>query len=133
MKPAIDPVIRILAGISAPHVVADLVDQVDRAGDVGIDDPPCLAEILVQERMAETAPGICQKGVDLTALHGRIELVHAFGGRKIGLKGFDFGAAAAKRGRRLSRSRVRPPRSEGRSLPWRSASPVQIRCRWKRR
>jgi hypothetical protein len=32
-----------------------------------------------------------------------------------------------------SRSRVRPPRSEGRSLPLRSTSPIPIRCRSKRR
>jgi len=51
--------------------------------------------------MAETAPGIRQKGIDLTTLHGRIKLVHTLGGRKIGLKGFDFGAAVTKGSRSL--------------------------------
>jgi hypothetical protein len=44
-----------------------LVDQVDRTGDIGIDDPLCLSKILIQERMAETATGIRQKGIDLTS------------------------------------------------------------------
>ena len=33
--------------------------------------------------MSETAPGIRQKGVDLTTRYGRIKLVHAFRRRKI--------------------------------------------------
>ncbi|MDB5091863.1 MAG: Alcohol dehydrogenase GroES domain protein, partial [Mucilaginibacter sp.] len=84
-----------------PHIVPDLVDQVDRATDIGVDNPPCLSKILVQERMAETAPGIRQKGVDLTTLRGGIQLVYTFGRRKIGLKGFDFGAGVTKGSRRL--------------------------------
>ena len=35
--------------------------------------------------MAETAPGICQEGIDLATLHGRIQPVHTFGGSEIGL------------------------------------------------
>ncbi len=93
--------IRILPGISPPHIVADLVDQVDRAGNVGIDDPPRLLEILIQKRMAEAAPRIRQEGIHLTTLRSRIELVHAFGRRQIGLECFDLGSDVPKGCRRL--------------------------------
>jgi hypothetical protein len=76
------------------------VDQIDRARDIGIDDPPRLSEILVQEPVAEPAAGIRQQGVDLTPLRGRIELIHAFGRRKIGLERFDRRALAPQRSRR---------------------------------
>jgi hypothetical protein len=51
--------------------------------------------------MAETASGIRQKGIDLASSRCGIELVDAFGRRKIGLNCFDFGTAVTKRGRRL--------------------------------
>jgi hypothetical protein len=47
------------------------------------------------------AAGIRQQGVNLSALHGRIKLVHTFGCRKISLKGFHLRAIAPERGRRL--------------------------------
>jgi hypothetical protein len=93
MKPAIDPVIEDSPEASVPHVVSDLVDQVDRARDGGIDGSPRLPNILVQERMAKSAPRFCQKDIDLATLRGGIQLVYAFGRRKIGLEGFDFGTA----------------------------------------
>ena len=51
--------------------------------------------------MAKAAAGIRQQGIDLTTLRRRIELVHAFGCRKIGLKSLDFRAIALERSRRL--------------------------------
>jgi hypothetical protein len=103
-----------------PHVVSDLVDQVDRARDGGIDDSPRLPKILVQERMAKSAPRFCQKDIDLATLRGGIQLVYAFGRRKIGLEPPPV------------RSQVRRLRSGGRSLPLRtlrSASPVLVQSR----
>ena len=44
--------------------------------------------------MAEAAAGIRQQGIDLTTLRRRIELVHAFDCRKIGLNSLDFRAIA---------------------------------------
>jgi hypothetical protein len=77
------------------------VDQVHRARDVGIDDPPRLSKILVQECMAETAPRVRQECFYGTALCSRIKLVDAFDRRKIGLEGFDLGTAASKESRYL--------------------------------
>ena len=59
-------------------------------------DPPRLAEILVEERVAETATGIRQQSIDWPAFRRGIELVHTFGRRKIGLDSFDFPAQRAE-------------------------------------
>jgi hypothetical protein len=68
---------------------------------IGVDDAPRLPKILVQERMAETATGICQQGIDWTTLRSCTEFIYAFGCRKIGLESFDLGTASSKSGRRL--------------------------------
>ena len=77
------------------------MDEIDRARDIGINDPPRLFEILVQKSMPETSSGIRQKRVHLTSLRGGIKLIDAFGGRKVGLKGFNLGTVGSKGSRRL--------------------------------
>lgn len=72
------------------------MDQVDGACDIGIDDPSRLSEILVQEPVAEPTAGICQQGVDLTPLRGRIELIYAFDRGKISLQRFNRRALAPR-------------------------------------
>jgi hypothetical protein len=51
VKPAIEPVIRMRPAIRPAHVVADLVNQFDRADDVGIDDATYLGQVLTEEGM----------------------------------------------------------------------------------
>jgi hypothetical protein len=53
------------------HVARDLLQEVDRAGDVGVDDPPHLLEILVDEGAAEAAPRIGQRRIDQSPAGGR--------------------------------------------------------------
>ena len=44
MKPAIEPVIRMRPCAARAHVAADLLDEIDRAGDVGVDHVPHLVK-----------------------------------------------------------------------------------------
>ena len=53
-----------LAGAARAHVAADLLDQIQRAGDVGIDHVAHIGEILVEKSLAETAPGIGEQRLD---------------------------------------------------------------------
>ena len=46
------------AGVAPSHVVSYPVNEVNGPGDVGIDHPPRLFEILVEERAPQAAPGI---------------------------------------------------------------------------
>jgi hypothetical protein len=50
--------------------------------------------------VAEPTAGICQQGVDLTPLRGRIELIYAFDRGKISLQPFNRRALAPQRGGR---------------------------------
>ncbi len=76
------------------------MDQVNGTGNVGIDDPPRFLEVLIQKRMAEAAPRIRQKGINLTTLRSCIQLVHAFGRGQIRLECLDLGSTFKKGCRR---------------------------------
>ena len=39
------------------HVASDFLDEVDRAGDVGVDDLQHLVEVLVEKALAQSASG----------------------------------------------------------------------------
>ena len=67
MKPAIEPVIRIRPSPAVAHVAADLLDEIERAGDVGVDDCAHVVEVLVEEAVAEPAAGIGQQRIDRPA------------------------------------------------------------------
>ena len=85
------------------HVAADFMDQVDRAGDVGVDDVPDRGEILVEKGFAEAAPGIGEERLDRTvqALCRGIKFIDAVERREIGLDRFDRGAERAEFAGRL--------------------------------
>ena len=95
MKPAIEPVMRI-GPSSRAHVAAARVDQVERAGDVGVDHVPRLAEVLIEERAAEAVPGVGSSSVDRPAAGRREKLVDAFDRREVGLDRLDARADCAK-------------------------------------
>src|SRR3954470_16119669 len=78
------------------HVAADLVDQVDRAGDVGVDDAAHLGEVLVEEALAEAAAGVGEERLDRPALRGGVELVYALERREVGLHSVHGGAELAE-------------------------------------
>lgn len=92
MKPAIEPVIRMRPRIAPAHVVADLVDQVDRAGDVGVDDLARFLKVLVKESAAKAAARVGHQKVDRTSVRRSVKLVDALCGGQVGLHGFDLSA-----------------------------------------
>ena len=75
-----------------PHVAADLLDEIDRAGDVGVDDAHDVVEVLVEEALAKAASGVGQQGVDRPPADQRIELVDTFQRGEIGLESVDLRA-----------------------------------------
>ena len=74
------------------HVAARPLDEIDRAGDVGVDDVPDLFEILVEKRFAETAAGIGEQRIDRSAVERAVEPVDAFGRGQVGLDRLDLHA-----------------------------------------
>jgi len=100
MKPAIEPVKR-MRPLPRAHLLADAVDEADRAGDVGVDDVEDVVEVLVEERVAEAVACVGEERVDGGSLHGRDEAPDAFEPREVGLDGVDADAQAAELLRRL--------------------------------
>jgi hypothetical protein len=67
-----------------------LLQEIDRAGDVGVDDPAHLLEVLVDEGPAEAPPGIGEQRIDRPPARRRQQAVHTVGGGKIGLQSRDL-------------------------------------------
>ena len=63
------------------------LDQIDGAGDIGIDHADDFTEILIQETLAEASSGIREQGVDRTSIESRRKLLHAFNRCQIGFDG----------------------------------------------
>ena len=70
----------------------DFLDEVDRAGDVGVDDAQDVVEVLIEKAFAQSAPGIGQQRFDRPFADQCIELVDAFDLGEVGLQGIDLGA-----------------------------------------
>ena len=87
--------------IATPHIVTYPVDQIDGAGDVGVDHAPYLPKILIKEGTAKPPPGIGEQRIDRAAdpLRCIIELVDTLERRQVRLQGFDGNAEAAQAGR----------------------------------
>ena len=66
-----------------PHAAADVLDEVQCSGDVGIDDVAAGREVLVEEATAESMAGIGQQGIDRPLSDGLDQLVHALLGGKV--------------------------------------------------
>ena len=71
------------------HVAADLLDQVDRAGDVGVDDVAAVVEVLVEEALPRPCPALASSASTGRPPIGRVERVDALDGREIGLDRLD--------------------------------------------
>jgi hypothetical protein len=56
------------------------VQQVDGAGDVGVDHALYIVEVLVEEAMPQANAGVGQKRIDRPALHRVIQFVDTFSG-----------------------------------------------------
>ena len=93
MKPAIEPVIRIRPWPRSFISRATLLQEIDRAGDVGVDDPAHLLEVLVDEGPAK-APPIGEQRIDRPPARRRQQAVYAVGGGKIGLQRLNLPSGA---------------------------------------
>lgn len=80
-----------------------MMDQVERPGDVGVDDPHDLGKILIEKGLSQTAAGIGEQDLDRSAqpLRDAVELVDTIGAREVGFDRFDCRAEAAQFTRRL--------------------------------
>ena len=70
-----------------PHVAPNLLDEPQRAGDIGIDHAADVIEVLIQERPAEPPSRIRQQGVHRAPLRRPVEARHALVGSQVGLHG----------------------------------------------
>jgi len=52
------------------HGTADLVNEIDRAGDVSVEHVTRVVEVLVKERLAKAAAGIGKQRIDAAAVIG---------------------------------------------------------------
>ena len=67
-----------------PHVLPDL-DEIDGAGDVGVDDAQDVVEVLIEEALAQTAPGVGQQRLHRTSPDQAIKLVDPSNLGQVGL------------------------------------------------
>ena len=54
--------------LSLAHVAPDLLDQIDGAGDIGIDNADDFIEFLIQKAVTKPSAGIRQQGIHLPSL-----------------------------------------------------------------
>jgi hypothetical protein len=71
------------------HVAGDELNQVDRPGDVGVDDVAHVLELLVEEGAAEAVAGVGEQRVDGPALRRGVQLVDAVLRGEVDLDGVD--------------------------------------------
>jgi hypothetical protein len=74
------------------HVPAELLNEVDGAGDIGVDHLQDVIEVLIQEALAKAPAGVGQQGIDLPPSDHRAEFVDAFDRGEVCLDGIDLRA-----------------------------------------
>src|SRR5205085_8836348 len=84
------------AAAAGAHLAADLLDQVDGAGDVGVDDVAHFVEVLVEESAAEALAGVGEKRLDRAAARRVDELVDAVAAGEIDLERLDLDTEPAQ-------------------------------------
>jgi hypothetical protein len=72
------------------------VDEVDRAGDVGIHNVAGFVEILVKKSLAEAAAGVGEESCNRSPIDLAEELVDTLGGGKVSLDDLDAAPVAAQ-------------------------------------
>jgi hypothetical protein len=84
------------------------VDQIDRAGDVRVDDAPRVVPWLVEESETQAAAGVREQRIDRASLDHVQQLIDAVGGREIDLDRVDpYGSRTEFGGRCVDRALVR--------------------------
>jgi hypothetical protein len=59
------------------------MEQLDRSGDIGVDDPPDAVEILIQESATKTDPSVRQQSIDRATLRRGAEAIDPLRRREI--------------------------------------------------
>jgi hypothetical protein len=95
-----------LAGIARDHGGQHLLQQVDRPGDVRVDDVTPLRGVLFQEGMAEAVTGVGAEEVDLPAAGGTQQLVHPLECRKVDFERVHIDTQALQARGRIDERRV---------------------------
>ncbi|KAK0332020.1 hypothetical protein LTR94_026576, partial [Friedmanniomyces endolithicus] len=87
-----------LAFIAGDHGLEDFLQQIEGAGDIGVDHSPPLGDVLIQKRATQPAPGIGAQQVDLPALCRGEQPVDPLDGRQVRLHPAHLGAELAEIG-----------------------------------
>ena len=82
------------------------MQQVQRAGDVGVDDVAHVVEVLIEKAFSQPSAGIGEQRIDRAPSHGGINLIDTLQGRQIRLDRIDIGAKLAELLRRLVDGRL---------------------------
>jgi hypothetical protein len=92
---------------TAAHIATNLLNEIQRAIDVGIDDIGPGFEILIQEALTEPNACVGEQSINRTAVELCIKFVASFRRCEVSLKGIDLGAERRKlTGGRLNRKFV---------------------------
>jgi hypothetical protein len=97
MKPANEPVIQDAALVPHAHASAQLLEQVDSAGDVGVDDVSHLVEILAEEALAQAVPGVGEQHVHGAPFGGGVKMIDALERGEVNFDDPSRDAASAER------------------------------------
>ena len=91
-------------GMFGGHVTSDLLNEIQRAGNIGIDQVMDRIEVLVEESLPEPMPCVGQQGIDRAAVRRRIQAIDPFRRCQIGFDCVDLDAEFAElRGRCFDR------------------------------
>jgi hypothetical protein len=82
--------------IARPHLASDALNEIDRPGDVGVDDVPDVIEVLIEKRSAQSVASIGQECVHGPAADHRPEALDTLPRRQVHLDGLDIDVAAAQ-------------------------------------
>jgi hypothetical protein len=83
MKPATEPGDEDAAPVAGTHVAPNFLNQIDGAGDVGVDDVPHFFKVLIEEAV----PRVGEQCLDRPPVGSGVQLVHAFERGEVGLDG----------------------------------------------
>lgn len=79
------------ASTTIAHFSADRLNEIERAGDVGIENPQNVGEVLIEKAFAETAAGVGKEGGHGPGPDDAHEFVDTIDGRQIRFERLDLG------------------------------------------
>jgi hypothetical protein len=103
MKPAIGTGQQDPPFTTGPHMIAYLLNEIDRTGDIGVHHLAHVGEILIEKTLAKTTAGIRHQEIDgpTVGLDALDQSIDALKSRKVSLDGLDRDTESFQSGRRL--------------------------------